>query len=65
MTIHAYRYQNDDQTMYFRGYVQWYEGIKRIRAACMDVQKTEGDALRDAKRLLKAIKSENETKHTV
>lgn len=49
MTTHTYRYQNPDRSIYFRGYVQWYEGRKQLRVSAPLARSTKGEAERDAK----------------
>ena len=57
MTTGTYRYQNDDRSTYFRGYVEWYEmrgeKMTQVRVNAPLVRKVRGEAERDARVLAK------------
>lgn len=58
MRTGAWKYQSDEYQapIWFRGYVERYKENKRIRISCEQVRKSRGEALNDAKKLLKKLK---------
>jgi hypothetical protein len=57
MRTGCWKYQTDDYQapVWYRGYVEKFVGRTRYRKPCAEVVKTRGEALRQAKRLLKTL----------
>lgn len=49
MTTGTYRYQNEDRSVFFRGWLRWYEGPRRYELTAPLVRSIKTEALRDAK----------------
>jgi hypothetical protein len=64
MTPHTYRYRADITgpsaplpRTYFRGYVEHYDGAKRIRTASPLVREARSEAMRDARMIMRHAKT--------